>query len=439
MQTLTKRIIVVTVLVVSIAAFCANVAYAQDLTLTQIDSSASTPDMFFGLPNTGVLTGISIHCYNPTPFTTLGSVVVTETYAPGSPTPTFSLVPIQSGPNDVVYSANETGVPVAPGTTVSIVYDGDGTPFPSGSTCSGAVTAATGPTGPVTGLWGKSKNFNKPLPAGTVPLVVSATGLQSGAYTFVPSATESALLVHLEVGCDSPSPAAAYPMLQTTVTTSGAAATFSASPIVSPALNQAVWSMNPLPPGDAGAAVTTALTGTIPVGSSCYISAFGFLASQASADSLYIGGLTGGLAPPGLTIQVATNTANSVSLTIPPVSNSQLLVISNAGCVNPTGAPAGPTEVSITSGGSASLWSVVANQTAANPDNVTYGSGPLGNPADPGSTIILYGTGLGAGSSCVTTGVSLTGTKSAISSASLDVLEQITGPSSSYGQAQSAW
>jgi hypothetical protein len=149
MQTLAKRIIVVTVLVVSIAAFCANVAYAQNFTLDQIDFFASTPDTFLGLPNTAQITGININCNNSTPFTTLGNVVVSETSAQGSLT--LSLTPIQGlDQNSVVYSANLTGVPILAGTTVGINYDGAGTPFPGGSSCTGAITVLTGQTLPVT-------------------------------------------------------------------------------------------------------------------------------------------------------------------------------------------------------------------------------------------------------------------------------------------------
>jgi hypothetical protein len=193
------------------------------------------------------------------------------------------------------------------------------------------------------------------------------------------------------------------------------------APIVSAAFNQALWPTNQITPIDPGAALTTTLAGTIPVGTICYFTAFGFLTpSASSADSIYLARFTGGEAPTGLTIHGATNTASSVSVTIPAVKDSQWLVLSNVSCMNASGAPAAPVTASITSGGSTSLYSVVANQTATNPDAATYISGPRGNAADPGSTIILFGTGMGLGSSCVTTGVSAVGRNDAVLEAIID-------------------
>lgn len=429
MQTLnlTKSTIVVAVLVISMVAFRANLAYAG-VTLGQADfSGSSSPGGTFTPSNSAMITRINFHSSNTTtPLANAGSLTLTETWG-GTPF-TLHISPTEDGPNDVTWVSGPIGVPTDPARAVTLGYDGPS--LPAGTTFTGAVTYFTGTTTAVNEQYGKIFNFNESVPAGVTPFVYYVGGLSSPAATFIPTA--NVLVEGGEVHCDYTSQFTSNPLLEVNLTTNGGSGTYNGVANVPPSQLEAGWVLSwgfgashhdiwdyDLPPIDPNSVVTVNPLGTTPT-ATCDFSFYGFQSATANPiDGLFESRLTGGKAVSGLTIQVATNSGSTVSLGF-GASNYAWLVGTSAGCALSQSGAVGPVAVAITSEKNTSNWSVDPYQPSLNPYTIVWNGGPVGNPSDPGTTTSVSGPSVPPNSSCSTTGVFLTGAKGPVTTAELD-------------------
>jgi hypothetical protein len=410
MQTLRKSTIVVAVLVVSIGAFRANVAYAADV-LFQEDSSGSTPTINFTLTSPAVINAVTGGCSLPSPVSNPPRLLLTTTSG-GNPA-TYNILPNQSPLNlsQVLWRANFFGAPIDANTPVAIVLDGT---IPAGSACNIGVTGETGTTAEMNALslaaldWGVKTNTSLSI------VLESGSGLSSPTISF--TVTSPALLVRLDSGCDSSSPFP-FPPLLATLTFRGNPVPLTI-PAVQYSASSAVWKEIPVfaPPIDANTTVTIGPVGSIPSGTNCNITAT--LVTGTALPPFYVERLTGGKNIFGLTPNVQSSTGPNPMVTYTMPSGTYGVVTGvNGGCSQPTNAPAPTLELIVNS----TINNIPVNQSSSDPYAPFWNSAGFGsNPAGPGTNVIVEPSApIVSFSSCSVTLAMLTGTKSAVDSANL--------------------
>jgi len=401
MQSLKKGLIVVAVLVVSIGAFLANVAYAAPVKDWQHDFTGSSPNISFTLPESALISSVSVggSFSSAVALTALPRIVITVTS--GGNTANYNVLPTESSGNQYngLWQVSPVFIPpIDAGTAVILNLDGTiaaGTSFN---------VAVTGKMGTLTQIyeaylddldWGVAKN--NILSA----FQQSATGSSPNTSFTV---SETALITGLDVACDTQS-AFQFPTIQVSQTFNGQPNTLTLPPIqYSP--YSAVWEARPgfNIPIDANSTVNIVPSASIPTGTFCSLAAPLVLGTMPQIQVFVVERLGGGKNFAGLTsfAQSFTGSAAAATVTLPPNTYAVVTGV-NIGCDQPSADPAPIALVTVTPvGGVPSNFSLLPNQSSSNPYSFTYSRqfpGPIGLPTN-NSVIIAPAGATPAGTSC---------------------------------------